>query len=230
MPDVTLNGVPQKLYRYDVDDTPVNAAVDVPPSSNWAFDHAADLDAHTYDIRQKLRTGQYFPPAPSFQDVPLALVANEILAIPFIVARALTVDRLAIHVTIAAAGGAIARLGIYEDGANLYPGDLVLDAGTVAVDGAAVVAATINQALTKGLYWLAIVSDNTPTVNCFYQSYPILGLVAATFGIENNQSVCWGQAAVGSGALADPFVGAAAIRTTATHVAPVVAYRIASLD
>ena len=34
------------LVHNDVDDTPVNGAVDVPVSSNWAFDHAASTQAH----------------------------------------------------------------------------------------------------------------------------------------------------------------------------------------
>lgn len=79
--DVTLNGVPQKLYRYDVDDTPVNAAVDVPPSSNWAFDHAADYFLHTMTVRKTSdETLNNDNALQNDDELFLALAANEIWA------------------------------------------------------------------------------------------------------------------------------------------------------
>ena len=39
-------GTSDVLTKGDVDDTPVDAATDVPVSSNWAYDHTADADAH----------------------------------------------------------------------------------------------------------------------------------------------------------------------------------------
>ena len=124
--------------------------------------HSLVLDAHTYDWMQKIRTGQYFPPVPSVGFGTCPVSANAITAVPFSVARTMTIDRLAIEVTVAAAAGSVARLGIYKDGVDCYPGALVLDAGTVLVDAVAVVAAAIDQQLTKGLYWLALISDGTP--------------------------------------------------------------------
>ena len=39
--------VRKRVSPSDVDDTPVNGATTDPISSNWAYDHAAALDAHS---------------------------------------------------------------------------------------------------------------------------------------------------------------------------------------
>ncbi len=49
---VTLDGVPQLLHRYDVDDTPVDGVTDAPPSSNWAYDHGVNYFLHPLAIRK----------------------------------------------------------------------------------------------------------------------------------------------------------------------------------
>jgi len=188
--------------------------------------HAADIDAHMTDLFQTVRTGEYFQPLPIYAKSTLALTADTIYAIPFFVARSMTIDRLAIDVAVAAAGGAIARLGIYADGTNLYPGALVVDAGTVAVDAVAVVAATISQALTKGWYWLVVVSDNTPTLDTHAPDWSPLGWNAASFSTSSVYTN-WVKAAVTSGALADPFAAGA---TLTAGGYPAVLPRLLTLD
>lgn len=189
--------------------------------------HIADLDAHTYNWMQKLKTGQYFEPFPAYVIGASALGADRITAHPFIVARALTIDRLAIEVTVAGAGGTKARLGIYADGVDTYPGALVLDAGLVAVDAIAIVAATIDQSLTKGLYWLVCVSDGTPTLRYLRPAYSLGGFAAANWDVANLHQG-WLKNGVGFGALADPFVAGAALQY-ASYM-PLVAPRLFSLD
>jgi hypothetical protein len=44
--DAALDLAVSALQPGDVDDTPVNGVTDAPVSSNWAFDHAANLNAH----------------------------------------------------------------------------------------------------------------------------------------------------------------------------------------
>ena len=92
-----------------------------------------------------------------------ALTADRLYAVPFIVPKAITADRIAVGVTIADAGKFV-RLGIYDDTGNLYPGDLILDAGTVTVGVAGTQEITINQILTPGVKWLALVGDGVPNV------------------------------------------------------------------
>ena len=93
-----------------------------------------------------------------------AATANYIIAMPFLVSKAITLDRIAINVTTQAAG--LIRLGIYANDSSkgLYPGALLLDAGEVDTGSSGIKSITINQALTPGLYWLASNSNATPIV------------------------------------------------------------------
>lgn len=130
-------------------------------------DHIARLDAHTYDVFSILRTGHYYTnPNLTSAATTQALTADRLYCIPLVVCRDFSIDRIAIQVTTAGAAGTKARLGIYENGTNLHPGDLLVDLGTVDVDSTGVKVITISptQALTKGVYWLAVISDGTPTL------------------------------------------------------------------
>ena len=86
-------------------------------------DHMARLDAHTRYAYQVFRTGEYMLPSMigfySLSQVTMA--ANTLYAVPFLTARNMTVDRIAVNV-VTLADGKKARMGIYEDGVNLYPG------------------------------------------------------------------------------------------------------------
>jgi len=186
--------------------------------------HAADLTAHLNDVHRIIKVNAYITSIPIRTIGGTSnLSANEIIALPFIVTRNLTLDRLAIEVTTAAAAGKIARLGIYND-TNAYPSSLVLDAGTVLVDAIAHVTATINQSLTKGLYWLVVVSDGTPAVRSIAHGNNILGFPATNFASHLQG---YYLAGAGAGALAANFgIGATAFGTTIAGVFG----RVKSLD
>jgi len=81
---------------------------------------------------------------------------------PIHVSVSTSYDYLGIKVQGAAAGGSLARLGIYEDDGG-KPGDLLLDAGTVAIDSTGVKQIAISQTLL-GYYWMAYVSDGQATL------------------------------------------------------------------
>lgn len=95
--------------------------------------------------------------------------ANQMYAAPFVVSQALTVDRIGLRITTGTGAGAdnICRLGIYEatSSKNLYPGSLVVDAGTVStVTTNTSVSVQPTQALTAGkLYW-AVMHNKGATV------------------------------------------------------------------
>ena len=199
-------------------------------SMGWSPKHFKDvhggvLDAHTYNWMQKIKTGEYFLPFPVAVYHTLTLTANRILAFPFLVARDITIDRLAIEVTGAGAGDDVARLGIYKDGTNLYPGTLIVDAGTVLVDDTVVVAATISESLAKGLYFLVIASEGTATLRAFTPAWNPLGQSATAFGATNDKH--YYKDAVGYAALADPFVTGA---STLGAYMPSVLPRLLTLD
>ena len=72
----------------------------------------------------------------------------------------INIDRIGCRVATAGGAGSLGRLGIYYPSATAcYPGQLLLDAGTVAVDQTGNREITISQSLTEGFYWLAYLAD-----------------------------------------------------------------------
>ena len=198
--------------------------------SNWVASgqvimdtHIADLDAHTRNILETMQTGWYHWPV--FGEASnAAITADRLYAIPFNVARDITIDRLAVHVSNADAGNPNVRLGIYNLGANLRPGTLLNDVGTINAGSTGVKAAVISgdQALTKGMYFLAVVCDGTPSFRCCKPALHPLGLpssnFAETFGV-------W-MSTFSYAALPDPFDETSITVTGLCWVA----YRLKSLD
>lgn len=187
--------------------------------------HAADLDAHTKDQLEILRTGEYYywpdVGAPSGGAVAGNILYAQILVVP----RDITIDRIAIDVTTEEAAKKI-RLGIYENGTNLYPGALLVDAGEVSVASTGVKAITIDQALTKGIYWLACVTDASSLaiykILHTYNFMPLAGLRATDF----NPATSWAVAHTYA-ALPDPFTAGGTLQYARYYLIPV---RVASLD
>ena len=91
-----------------------------------------------------------------------ATAANVIDVLPFYVPEPQSFDRLAIHVTTAGTG--LARLGIYADNGDIYPGELVIDAGEVDTSTTGTKARIIELTLDTGLYWIARLQSGTPTI------------------------------------------------------------------
>lgn len=125
-------------------------------------------------------TGRYtVPPVTSAALNTQAAVANRLYLVPFSVSRTTTYDRVAIEVTTGAAGNV--RLGIYGPfTGNFASLPLVVDAGTLTTNAAAVKAITISQQLTPGWYFVAAVFDATPTLRAFTAS-----AAQAPFGVSN---------------------------------------------
>lgn len=110
---------------------------------------------------------------------------NNLRAIPFVVEKLTTIDQMAINVTTLLTGNA--RIGIYKDNGNMYPGALVVEAtvttqintGTagvkVATDGLPVT-------LEPGLYWLVhVAGTGAATIRSFAVAsmIPLLGRSSA---------------------------------------------------
>jgi len=93
-----------------------------------------------------------------------AVGANTLYAQLFAVPVAMTADRIAINVTGAGAAATGVRLGVYSALANGQPDALLVDSGALLVDTTGTKTATISQVFVPGVqYWLALVSDGTPT-------------------------------------------------------------------
>jgi hypothetical protein len=101
-----------------------------------------------------------------------ALTANRLYAMPLLVPKAITLDQIGVYVSTLLAGAA--RLGIYSDNGNVYPGSLVLDAGTIDTGATGAKKIAINQALsTPGLYWMTLVANAAPSIYCI----PVAGVI-----------------------------------------------------
>ena len=180
--------------------------------------HATDLDAHTYNIYQTLRTGSYFMAFPGSVYTGIAIAANTLYACPLLVPRAMTIDRLAVDIT-AAAAGKVAMLGVYTVGTNTYPGALVASSnGEISVATAVPTALTLTSlALSKGLHWAVIVSDGVPSIARMSLGSPSpLGLWETDFTyIYRGWSVAHTY-----GALPDPFTAGGSLVTVTYAVIP----------
>ena len=140
-----------------------------------------------------------------------AINGNFIYATNYPVPITATFDRIAISIQQLEAGK-FARLGIYEDN-NGYPGALVVDGGTVSVGATGLRTVTINQQLTRGKYWIAVLSDATGTARMYYASvggWLALGHLTAIGNQAQNASIAVAQA---YGALPDPCTGGGAYTT-----------------
>src|SRR3990167_3903726 len=101
--------------------------------------HAADLDAHTFQMLDLVETSKYIwfgcgGPARGTQVVTASRLVGTIIYIP----RPLTINAMNIHVTGAGAASTVLRLLIYNVGTNYVGGSLLLNAGTVAADSTGV--------------------------------------------------------------------------------------------
>jgi len=123
-------------------------------------DHIANLDAHTYNMMEQMLVGDYFVGVPCFYSTTRTVQsANRLYANPCIITRPLTVDRIGMYVQTAASAGKKARLGIHKDNGSVYPGELVVDAGEIAIDSTGLKAITISESLTRGIHWLIFNCD-----------------------------------------------------------------------
>jgi hypothetical protein len=120
----------------------------------------------------------YFPYMTGNQGGLSLLSTNRIYYVPFFVRQKTTFTRIGIQVTTFA--GTSARLGIYN-AANGVPTSLLLNCGTVSTASNGDKEATISQSLNVGFYFLALVCDNSPTIQ-------ILGLSVASSGYAIGQT------------------------------------------
>ncbi len=113
-----------------------------------------------------------------------AFSVDNMRATPFFSTRGGTLDRIAINVTTAVTG-ALASMLVYEatSDTNLYPSNLILDAGEHLASTAGVKASTINLTLQSNkLYWFvhwAGVAAATIRATPLGAAHPIFGIDSA---------------------------------------------------
>lgn len=190
--------------------------------------HAADLKAHTRNFYEVVRVSSYYFPFFGTTATQNIAVVGRVCATPLPVARKMTFDRIAIEVTTGTGvPGTKARLGIYADNGAGYPGALVLDAGEIDTQVAAIKTIVIAQQLDKGLYWLVVTADTDCTFRTLSPTAghaSINGVLSTDFSARAGG---WYKDTGAYGVLADPFPAAGALTTTQAYVIPL---RVASLD
>jgi hypothetical protein len=98
----------------------------------------------------------------------LTATLNRLYYSPIWIFEAGSFDRIATRTSTTFSGSGVMRLGIYNDNGD-QPGTLVLDAGTVSPTAASTnYEITIDQALSKGRYWLATVSQTNAATNSYF--------------------------------------------------------------
>lgn len=134
--------------------------------SNWRILQRRDYDLSAYRSKGTTLNAWYTSAINNTAMTTGAGTVNVLRAIPYIVSKTTTVDQMAINVTTVGAGGTgNARVGIYADNGNNYPGALVVDAGAAVTTSTGVKTFTTGLPVTldPGLYWLAYVHDNATT-------------------------------------------------------------------
>ena len=98
-----------------------------------------------------------------------AASANVTYYTAVVFSKPVTLDRIAINTNFTGfSGTASVRLGIFAN-TNGKPGNLILDAGTVApIASASSYIITISQALSAGVYWVAMNTITAETTNYYY--------------------------------------------------------------
>jgi hypothetical protein len=108
----------------------------------------------------------------------LALAADTLYGVPFSPPVDMAADRIALNITSAAAGGKLIRIGLYSaNPVTSKPDALLAASGAIAADATGLKTATIDYKLKAGkLYWLACVTDGTPTVTSTTGARGIFGV------------------------------------------------------
>jgi len=121
----------------------------------------------------------------------------------------INIDRIGCLVTSAGGAGSLGRLGIYYPSLTAcYPGQLLLDAGTVSVSATGNREITISQSLTEGFYWLAYLADtvvgSAPTVRQ-HSSYQNQNAPITSANTTFQTGSCFRIGSQSAGSLPNPF-------------------------
>jgi hypothetical protein len=156
--------------------------------------------SETGAVRTPFRGGLWTAPATESQAGTLALVVDTLYAMPLYVPVTAFCQAIGISVTAGAAASSI-RMGIYADSGGL-PGDLIVDAGVVSGVNTSEVALALTNWLRPGWYWLAVLTDGTPTVRGLAPGISLLGHATNIDSTVGSPGVSVAQA---YGALPTPF-------------------------
>jgi len=184
-------------------------------------------------LGKQLRVGSYHSPLGAYirRDCSTALVIGYLYASPHVISRKCTVDRIAVSVVDEVAGSHM-RLGIYasDNPDDVSPGRLIIDAGEIDSSTAGYKTVVIDQQLTPGLYWFAVIGSSIAKLYFMDNTYDQGCIVLGNDGDGSSMYLSGTgivKASVGYGALPDPFPSGWA---TTLNNAYQINYRLKSYD
>lgn len=141
-----------------------------PPDGQGKVQIGASGD--NYALTRHLLTNRYHIGSVIAPNTTLALTANRLYAVPFFTPVARTITKMAIHVTTLGTG-AVTRLGICQDNGSIYPGALVVDAGTVdcSTTGFKSISGLSVPWSPNTLYWALLVASVAFTLSAVTAGY-----------------------------------------------------------
>lgn len=133
---------------------------------------SAQTDISSYRKKGSTLLERWYSSSVNSASLTTAVVARNVNRyIPLVVPKRMTIDLMAINVTAFGAASSVARIGIYDSeknesaNSNMLPKNVVLDAGTVAVDSNGVKTITgLNTTLEPGLYYLTLNHNSSSNV------------------------------------------------------------------
>ena len=189
------------------------------PTKNAVYDKIETLSTGGLaPLAWKHRAGRYYGGLSTGISLGNVTPAQDTLwAIPILIPEDNTYDTIAISLE-GTSGSSVVRLGIYDDDGDLYPDNLIVDAGetsTATGEGLGMKTKTISEALTAGLYWLVyLAGSGTPVVRGFSSRglLPILG--GSNIAPATTNGCAW-TVSYSYAALPATFPGSASVDTSA---------------
>lgn len=160
---------------------------------------------------QKSNNRYYSSPCTSAALTTATLAANTLYAMPLIVNRKTKFDNIIINVTTIGVGSSI-RVGIYND-VNLYPQNLIVDAGIQSSATTGVKNYSIAITLESGVYWLVCVSNATAPIIRGFNANALIPVLGFDNLLNAASGLCYLRAFTFA-ALPASFPTGATIRTT----------------
>lgn len=125
----------------------------------WLKEHMGGLSWMQY-----YKSGRWYYGIPITGPISTSsITSNRLYAFPFFTPIESSWNAIGIYVSTGATG--YARLGVYADNGNVYPGNLILDAGEVDTGTTGVKTLSITLTLSPGLYWLALLLSAAPSLS-----------------------------------------------------------------
>jgi len=96
-------------------------------------------------------------------DVP----SDTLRASPILLLHRVRIDQIGQHIAGAGAAGAKSRLGVYDDRGDIYPGNLLVDAGEIDASTIGAKNLAVDLTLDPGFYWI-VFNTNDATIDLYF--------------------------------------------------------------